>query len=216
MLFSASTTYRDDPKNYNTSNPGFKFSHGAGPSSRSLSLSLFLSLDLHTAPGSRQGSLYLHSNVPGRPHSAIILFRSFSRFSRIVLFEHRLSCTCERANALVHEFSAPNYVTRRRVVPDIALASRDVDRHNVAYNETVYGDGCNLVPCVSQLISRTQTKQFNLTNRKDQPNARVDTVNQLQLSSIFIHSTLEEPERFIDKIKDSIERKIESPTEQIL
>lgn len=103
-------------------NPDSKFSLQVSQTSRSLSLSHSHSLSLLTCiPGSRHGSLYLHSSLSGRPHSAIILFRSFSWLSRHAL-ERRLPCSsCLRES----EFSGSNYVTRRRAVPDIVLAIRD-------------------------------------------------------------------------------------------
>lgn len=121
------TSRRKVTKIATVSNPGSRFSFEASLSSRNLPLSLLLSLspslvlsfslplDLHTASGSRQGSLYLHSNLPGRPHSAIILFRSVSR----VPSNDRLPRACSRES----EFSGPNYVTRRRV-PSLTLRSR--------------------------------------------------------------------------------------------
>lgn len=78
------------------------------PQPLSFSLSLSFSFDLHTAPGSRHGSLYLHSSLSGRPHSAIILFRSFSWLSR-----HSLECRLPYARLRESEFSGSNYVTRR-------------------------------------------------------------------------------------------------------
>lgn len=124
------TSRRKVTKIATVSNPGSRFSFEASLSSRNLPLSLLLSLfpslvlsfslplDLHTASGSRQGSLYLHSNLPGRPHSAIILFRSVSQLSRVPSND-RLPRACSRES----EFSGSNYVTRRRV-PSLTLRSR--------------------------------------------------------------------------------------------
>jgi hypothetical protein len=108
---------------------------------------------MHTAPGSRQGSLYLHSNLPGRPHSAIILFRSFSRLSRVS--SKRLPSSASPPLSLSLSVS----LTRRRGVPDIA--PRGETSTGVARDETVYVDGCVSELRAELLISLAQAGRFN-------------------------------------------------------